>query len=187
MLPVVARCLNVMTHPDYPVAQLAYHVVDLERAAVRMHELFGAGPFFIVEDIALARATHRGETTDFLHSSAYGQWGDVMMELVIQTNDAPSPFRDLYGPDEAGLHHTATIVPDLEEAYTAYRNAGLEVACTAVTSTGTEFSFVDATREMGHFIEVYAASDVLLGFYDMVRTASQDWDGSGPVRYLNRT
>jgi len=173
-----------MKPPNYPVVQVAYFVADIREAARNMHQTFGAGPFFVVEDIQLASATHRGEECLFVHSSAYGQWGDLMIELVQQESEGPSPFRDLYPPGHSGLHHLATIVPDQQQAYAAYRSAGFEVATIATTIDGTEFAFVDALKQMGHFIEVYASSPSLLGFYDMVKRASVNWRGKDILRQV---
>ena len=170
--------------PQYPVVQVAYFVSDITKAAETMHQTFGAGPFYILRNIELSRGTHRGEDCPFVHSSAYGQWGEVMMELVQQESDGASPFRDLYAPGESGLHHLATIVPNQQQAYAEYRAAGFEVATIAVTSGGTEFAFIDAIEQLGHFIEVYEESDGLRAFYDMVRTASIGWPGNDLIREL---
>jgi hypothetical protein len=173
-----------MTAPNYPVAQIAYFVDDIEAAAARMYTTVGAGPFFVVKNIQLSRAIHRGESSLFVHSSAYGQWGEVMLELVQQESAGPSPFRDLYQPGETGLHHLATIVPNQQEAYAAYQSAGFEIATIAETTGGTEFAFVDAIASLGHFIEVYERAEPLIQFYDMVKAASHDWRGDNLLRYL---
>ena len=96
-----------------PVVQIAYFVSDAQRAALRMAERFGAGPFFLVERIELAWAELRGQPGDFLHTSAYGQWGNLMVEFVQQDEEGPSPFRELYAPGEEGIHHTAVMVDSL--------------------------------------------------------------------------
>jgi len=170
--------------PGFEIVQVAYFVDDIRAEAARMAATFGAGPFFVVEHIELAWGEHRGERCDFVHSSAYGQWGQVMMELVQQESDGPSPFRDLYGPGERGLHHVATMVESLPEAYAHFAAAGIPLATRSMTKTGTEFSFLDATSQLGHFIEVYERSPGLLGFYEMIRSASVDWRGDEPVRNL---
>jgi hypothetical protein len=173
-----------MTTHAYPIVQVAYFVDDIEAAAARMHAGFGAGPFIILRNIELAWGEHRGKPCRFLHSSAYGQWGAVMLELVQQEVEGPSPFRDLYGPGEEGLHHMATMVPSQEQAYAHYTAQGFEVATRARTITGTEFAFVDTTATLGHFIEVYERSPQLLGFYDLVRQAAAQWDGKQLIREL---
>lgn len=170
--------------PEFDIVQVAYFVTDIRAEAAKMHAAFGAGPFFVVENIELDWAEHRGAPCNYVHSSAYGQWGDVMMELVQQESEGPSPFRDLYAPGETGLHHVATMVDSLPEAYAHFDAAGIPLATRSMTRTGTEFSFLDATQHLGHFIEVYERNETLLGFYDMVRRASIDWNGNDPVRTL---
>ncbi|MBM4204220.1 MAG: hypothetical protein FJ194_08755 [Gammaproteobacteria bacterium] len=167
-----------------PLAQTAYFVPDIRIAALDAHRRFGAGPFFIINRIQLSYGMHRGKECKFVHSSAYGQWGSVMMELVQQDVEGPSPFRDMYAPGESGLHHMATIVESLPEAYTHYQSCGFEVAAIARTITGTEFAFIDAVKTLGHMIEIYEGNPGLLGFYDMVRNASVGWDGQDIIREL---
>ena len=101
-----------MIKPDFEICQVAYFVPDIRAAARQMTDTFGAGPFFVIDRIELAWGEHRGENCPFVHSSAYGQWGEVMMELVQQDSDGASPFRDLYAPGQSGLHHVATMVDD---------------------------------------------------------------------------
>ena len=165
-----------------PIVQVAYFVSDARAAAERMARTFGAGPFFVADRIELAWGEHRGRPQDFLHSSAYGQWGDVMMELVQQDREGPSPFRDMYAPGEEGIHHVATLVDSLAETYDHYKDRGFAIAARAETLTGTEFAFVDTVPVLGHMVEIYERSDALLGFYAFVREASRGWDGTDPVR-----
>tara|TARA_A100001037_G_scaffold85819_1_gene77913 strand:- start:4265 stop:4804 length:540 start_codon:yes stop_codon:yes gene_type:complete len=170
------------------IVQVAYHVPDIRRAATDMAAKFGAGPFFVNENITLTWGEHRGEPTDFVHSSAYGQWGEVMLELFQQENDAKSPYRDMFGPDEEGLHHTAIMVQDMDEAIAYFEANGMPLAtsCGLRPGTNVDFAFIDARDTLGHMIEIYPKSNGLLGFYQMVRDASVNWDGSDPVRSLSR-
>jgi len=166
------------------LVQVAYFVSDIRAASARMSATFGAGPFHIIERIELADAQHRGQQCLFVHSSAYGQWGNVMMELVQQDVEGPSPFRDMYAPGQEGLHHVAVFVDDVQNAINGYAAAGMPLAARAVTHSGVEFAFVDATASLGHMIELYVASPTLRGFYQFVRDSAVDWDGTDPVRVL---
>ncbi|MGI9328502.1 MAG: hypothetical protein ACR2PZ_25020, partial [Pseudomonadales bacterium] len=88
-------------------------MTDIRRAASDMAAKFGAGPFFINENITLTWGEHRGTPTNFVHSSAYGQWGELMVEFFQQENDSSnSPYRDMFSADQEGLHHTAIMVED---------------------------------------------------------------------------
>ncbi len=167
-----------------PVVQIAYFVNDAEHAAARMASRFGAGPFFLVRRIQLAWGEHRGRPQTFLHTSAYGQWGALMMELVQQDEEGPSPFRDMYAPGEEGLHHMAMMVDSLAATYRECETQGLAIAARAETATGTEFAFIDTVATQGHMLEVYERAETLTGFYDFVREAAVGWDGTEPVRPL---
>ncbi len=172
--------------PDFlgaPV-QIAYFVNDVVSAASRMHRLFGAGPFFVIERIELAWGEHRGRSCPFVHSSAYGQWGEVMLELVQQDEDGPSPFRDLFPPGAEGLHHVACLIDDLDTAIAGCNAAGWPLAARAATRTGVEFAFADASQALGHMIELYEPTDSLRDFYRFVRESAAGWDRADPVRRL---
>ena len=163
---------------------MAYFVTDIERSARQMHQQFGAGPFFAAKEIALESCIHRDQACDFVHSSAYGQWGNIMLELVQQDSIGASPFRDMYAPGQEGLHHTAMFVDSIESAVTHYARLDIPLATRAVTKQGkVEFAFLDATKTMGHMLEIYVGSDALTGFYSMVNDASLNWDGRQLLRY----
>ncbi len=170
----------------YPVVQIAYFVENIEDSAVTANQRFGAGPFFIAKEIPLDWVVHRGKEGTLVHSSAYGQWGNVMLELVQQDSLGPSPFRDLYDEGFFGLHHVAMMVPSMQQAYQHFQEQQLEIATRAKTSSGVEFAFVDTLPSLGHFLEIYQESEQLLGFYRMVAQASENWQGQDVLRYLNR-
>ena len=164
--------------------QIAYHVPDPERAARKYACAFGWGPFFLFEHIPLAGCRYRGATAPFDHSSAYGQAGELMIELITQHDDSPSVLRDLYAAAEIGVHHVAHFVPSLSEALEQARSKGVEIALEACTATGTRFAMLDTSRELGHMIELYEGAGDLLKFYRYVQLAADGWDGSEPLRRL---
>ncbi len=166
------------------IVQIAYHVPDPERAARGFASSFGWGPFFLFEHIALARCLYRGTPANFDHSSAYGQAGDLMVELITQHGEAPSVLRDLYARDEVGVHHVAHFVSNLRDTLEEARAAGREIALDACTATGTSFAMLDTSRELGHMVELYEPAGDLLKFYRHVRRAAEGWDGAEPLRRL---
>ena len=167
------------------IVQVAYHVTDIRRAALDMAARFGAGPFFVNENIRLAWGEHRGTPTDFVHSSAYGQWGELMVELFRQEDDSlNSPYRDMFAADQEGLHHTALMVPDMEQAFAYFEGNGMPVVtrCGLRDGGSVDFAFIDARGTLGHMIEIYPKSAGVLGFYRMIRDASVGWNGDDPIR-----
>lgn len=169
-----------------PVRQLAYKVNDLEAAALAHNRLYGSGPFFILRHVALESSTYRGAAQPFDHSSAYGQWGGVMVELVVQHNPEPSALHDMFphGSGAEGLHHAALFVDDLDAAIARFASQGAPLAQLSVTATGTAFAFVDTRQTLGHMLELYEPSEMLTGFYAFVADAAQGWDGREPLREL---
>ena len=164
--------------------QIAYAVPDVNAAAQTWARDFGAGPFFVRPHIELVEVVYRGRPGTFDHTAAYGQWGALMVELVVDHGRTESPIRDMYPPGEAGLHHLAFVVDDLHDTLKALVAGSYEIAMSARTTGGTEFHFVDATATHGHMLELYERSDRLRGFYAMVASAARDWDGHDPVRML---
>jgi hypothetical protein len=167
-----------------PPVQIAYAVPDVHAAARQWSSERGAGPFFVLEHIAVVDVRHRGQPSTFDHSSAYGQWGPVMVELVQDHTVGPSPVADVVGHGGTGLHHTAHFVDDLESAQRELIGHGWAEALFARTSTGTGFAFHDALGELGHMIEIYEGTSRLRAFYAMVARAAEEWDGTDPVRRL---
>ena len=162
--------------------QVAYAVTDVRAAATWWAEKFGAGPFFVIEHIELNDVRYHGTPSTFDHSSAYGQWGDIMVELVCDHTIGQSPVADVVGAGGQGLHHMAYFVKDLASAQVGLVSAGWPEALHASTASGLAFAFHDATETLGHMIEVYEPVDALVAFYRRVADAAVGWDGTEPTR-----
>jgi catechol 2,3-dioxygenase-like lactoylglutathione lyase family enzyme len=162
-----------------PLRQVAYFCADVRAAALAHHQQFGSGPYFIAEHIPLSRSVHRGVERTFDHSSAYGQWGEVMIEFVQQNNPGPSAMHDLF-PEHSGrwgLHHTALFVDDVDAAAAKLTKQGFPIAQRAEMNDGFVFAFVDTSAAYGHMLELYAPVPSLTGFYAMVAKAARDYRG----------
>ncbi len=148
-----------------PPVQIAYAVPDAEAAAREWERRHGAGPFVVIPHIELVDVVHRGRPAEFDHTSAYGQWGSIMVELVQDHGTGPSAVRDLYAPDQSGLHHLAFFVDDVDDTLKWLVAEGFEIAMSARTAGGVDFHFVDAVRTHGHMLEIYEGTDRLRAFY----------------------
>ena len=159
-----------------PIRQVAYFVPDVRAAAQTHHALTGSGPYFVASHIPLKRALHRGVERLLDHTSAYGQWGEVMIEFVQQNNPGPSAFHDLYpeGSGRYGLHHVALFVEELGAALASFNQGGHATALEAEMMDGFRYAFVDMVATLGHMAELYEPKPQLTGFYDYVRKAAQD-------------
>jgi hypothetical protein len=166
-----------------PPVQIAYAVPDVEDAARRWARDAGAGPFLVRPHIALTDVVYRGRPGQFDHTSAYGQWGPIQVELVQDHGTSPSVVREMYAPDESGLHHLAFFVADPSIALDQLAARGYETAMSARTPGGVEFHFVDARATHGHHLELYRPTVHLRRFYERVAALSHGWDGTDPIRF----
>ncbi|MCJ2178047.1 VOC family protein [Novosphingobium album (ex Hu et al. 2023)] len=162
--------------PDLPIRQIAYFVPDIREAARAHAQAFGSGPYYVADNIPLKRALYRGTEGHLDHSSAYGQWGEVMIEFCQQNNPGPSAFHDLYpeGSGRTGLHHVALFVDDVAMAAEAWRTQGHAIALDATMTDGFRYVFVDTVEKYGHMLELYEPLPALTGFYELVRASAGD-------------
>lgn len=167
---------NRLVNMQGRVAQIAYAVTDLEEAAASMALRLGAGPFFVRHHPPFPSVDGAGREGTLRHSSAYGQWGDVQVELV--TIHGPSPLAG------SGLHHVAWFVDALDEEIERLDALGWPLVLEASTESGIRFAFCDARGDLGHLVEVYEPVPGLVDLYAEVAAASKGWDGSAPVRPL---
>jgi hypothetical protein len=172
---------------DLPVRQIAYFVADVRVAALQHQRRFGSGPFFVADHIPLRRSLHRGVERPLDHSSAYGQWGRVMIEFVQQNNPGASAFHDLYpeGGGRFGLHHLAIFVDDIHAAVARFNDDGCATALYAEMNDGFAFAMIDLVTEAGHMLELYEPRSQLTRFYDYVAQAADGFDGDDPVRTIS--
>lgn len=167
------------------IVQIAYDVGDggdVTSAATRHAARFGSGPFFVNEHIPLASVEHRGAPAAFDHSSAYGQSGGIMVELVRQHRVEPETLRQQLSQRGTGIHHVAYFTDDIERESARLAELGYPRAMLATTASGRQFAFHDAVDELGHLLEIYELDDGLARFYAMVADAAAGWDGRDPVR-----
>ena len=169
--PELREAVVVTTVLGHPV-QIAYAVdpaVDLTEVAQDFRLRTGAGPFVVAEHIALRSATIAGRPAAFDHSSAYGQWGSLMVELVQE--HTPSVIGRA-----TGLHHLAYLVESLDGSIATCARHGWPTLLDATTSGGQRFAFCDARETLGHLVELYEPSAPLLAFYEHVRSIARPLD-----------
>jgi len=164
---------------------VGYVVESLHRDVARFAERFGAGPFFAMEHIAFDEVTYRGGPATYDHSSAFGRWGEIIVELTEVHDARPAGLRDALVAPGGGIGHVAWLAPSLEQETDRLRALGLEPFHTGRTGPASAVWF-DGGRLVGHPIEVLQERDELRRFYAMVRSAAEDWDGSDPLRILSR-
>jgi hypothetical protein len=147
------------------IVQIAYGVADPAAAAVEW-ERRGAGPFVVNRHIELTDVRHAGVAATLDHSSAYGRWGNVMVELICVHTATPTGLGRAIDTDPVGVHHVAVFADDLDAAAAEQAAAGRPEVVRASTTHGVRFAWFDASASLGHLVEVYERHPLLEGFYE---------------------
>lgn len=163
------------------VVQVAYLTHDVRSAARRHSVEFGSGPFFVADHIELESAFHRDQPAEFDHSSAYGQWGAVMVEFVCLHAAAPASLAQRVGLGREGVHHVARFVANLDDEALRLDRSGHGQLLHARTRSGQRFAFHDG-GSLGHLLEIYEPTPGMTAFYARVAAAAEDWNGADPLR-----
>lgn len=165
-----------------PLHHVGYAVEDLRSGVARFAAAFGAGPFFAMEHIVFDELTYRDRPAVYDHSSAFGQWGPILVELT-QVHDAqPAGLRHALVAPGGGVGHVAWLADSLPEETERLTSVGLVPFHTGRTGPASAVWFDGGP--FGHPVEVLERRDELLGFYAMVRREAESWDGSEPFRVM---
>lgn len=165
--------------PLGPIRQIGYVVPNIAEAAQYWIERHGAGPFFEVGEISFDGWSYKGAPQQLPLFIAFGQLGDVMIELIRPGSAVESVYSHAIGPAPV-LHHLGFLVPDLDAAASA---AGLgEIVTEARSVTGTGLRYYDSRTQNGVMIELLTDLADMRETFELSRTSAQDWDGSSPLR-----
>jgi hypothetical protein len=155
--------------PGHKVIQNAYVVTDIDEAISRMTRDSGFGPWIVMRHYQVPKVLYRGEPAELDMSIAFTQAGEVQIELIQQHNDGPSCYRDSFGPDGEGFHHTAMFAPEYEATIKAYEDAGYPCAEFFELGDGGSAAYMDTRKLLGHMLELYRDTQGIHDLYAAVR------------------
>jgi Glyoxalase/Bleomycin resistance protein/Dioxygenase superfamily len=174
----------VILMPDLPFHHIGYVVDDLEAAVADAVARFGAGPFYVAEHMEFDEVTFRGEPAVFDHSSAFGQWGPVRIELTVIHETDPPELLATMAPGGAGrVGHVGILVDSLEQASAQLEASGVPVYHTGRTGPVSAI-WHDAHATLGHSVELLQRNEFLTGLYERIALSAENWDGSEPMRAM---
>ena len=165
------------------VCQNGYVVRDIEAALKHWTEVMGVGPFFYIDRVKCDWFTYRGEPSPVEMSIALGNTGDLQIELIQQRNDAPSMYLDFLNAGHEGMQHMSYWTTDYQADYDRVRAAGYKVGHEGqIGGPQGRFVYFDTETHPGTVIEMSDISGSKGKFFEHIRNAAIDWDGSDPVR-----
>lgn len=171
-----------MLHPLLgPATQLGFVVRDLEAAMRHWIEVFGVGPFICMEKGVSqppAVTWMRGEPVVVELKVAFAFMGDVQIELIEQTNDAPSPYTEFLAAGREGLQHFGFWTPDHARATGAVEAAGYErVYEIRVAGQDLPIIYYDSPSLYGPMLEIVPPK--WRRSREAVKAATEKWSGVG--------
>jgi hypothetical protein len=168
--------------PEGSILELCQVVTDMDAAIDHWTQVIGAGPFYVFDIPALPGQKYRGAPTAVDLRIAFGFSGGLLIELLQQTNDVPSVFREMLDKTGAGYHHIMLRVP-FDEGSARLQRHGYEAAFTGAMPTGERIAVFDTRDGNGGYIELMDLTPGSLGPMEKIHQAHLDWDGvSDPKR-----
>jgi hypothetical protein len=165
------------------IHHVGYVVDDLRSGIEAFARDFGAGPFYVMEHLPFDEVTFEGGAAVYDHSSGFGAWGSILVELTEVHDARPAGLAAALTAPGAGIGHIAWLADDLDAEVQRLQAAGLRPFHTGRTGPASAV-WLDGGARFGHPVEVLQRRDEILGFYAMVRDAAQGWDGAEPYRVM---
>lgn len=165
------------------IRQIGYLTNNIEKSMQAWVERSGVGPFTWYRHVSL-KAMYRGEPSVIEMEVGIAYRGNVQIELIQQTNDAPSPYRQYFQQGRMGLHHIAYGSRDINADLQTARAAGLEVVCTIDAMIG-RYAYFQDPQMPEHFFEFLAVTDELEQYWQQCMEEARSWDGSKPIRLVD--
>jgi catechol 2,3-dioxygenase-like lactoylglutathione lyase family enzyme len=164
--------------------QVSFVVEDLDEAMRFWTEKMGVGPFVLLENAMKDRQfTYRGRRTPVEASLAFCYVGDVQIELIAQTNQAPSPYRDFLESGRQGIHHIAFWPDDCDSACKELVRAGFdEVLSIQSPDGGNKVGYYSGPAHFGVMVEIAPMTPDRSTYFAAIKALADTWDGSRPVR-----
>jgi hypothetical protein len=161
-------------------------VKDIERAIDHWVNVLGVGPFYYIKKVPIDWFKHRGVEQDLSLSIAMANSGNLQIELIQQRNDAPSMYVEFLSQFGEGLQHMAYWSTDYQHDYDKALAGGLTIGQEGqINGPQGRFVYFDTQLHPGTVIELSDISGGKGKFFEHIRQASLDWDGSRPIRPVN--
>lgn len=167
------------------IYQLGYVATDLAEAVESWSRTFGVGPFYKISRVEdfLEQARYYGEPSDIRFSASLGYWGNLQIEIIVPTNDAPSIYRDWIESERKGIHHLCVAVDDLEPGCRILLENGAVLAQDLVISGGGGALYFDLGESADvRYLELYQLAPGQADMYAAMEAEARNWDGSDPLR-----
>ena len=165
------------------IRQNGYVVRDIQAAMDHWIKVMGVGPWFYIPKVPTESFRYRGVDSPVEMSIALANSGDLQIELIQQRNDAPSMYKDFLDAGHEGLQHLAYWSRDYQGVYDKALALGYRVGHEGqIGGRRGRFAYFETQGHPGTVLELSDISGRKGEFFEHVRAAAADWDGSDPIR-----
>ncbi|MFC0410106.1 VOC family protein [Roseomonas elaeocarpi] len=164
------------------IRQAGYVVPDIEAAMDYWTRVLGVGPFFYNPRVPIRNYTYRGERYEPHNSVALANSGPLQVELIQTRNDVPSMYRDFAQGGRSGLQHVASWTENFDADLERMLAQGFKVVMSGEVGERGRFVYFDTEYHPGTVVELSEVAGPKGTMFRMIREASENWDGSDPVR-----
>jgi hypothetical protein len=167
---------------------MGFVVRDIDKALQYWTGTLGVGPFYLMRDLVFENYCYRGKPSPTPRVTlAFANSGDMQIELIQQTNDAATAYREFLESGREGFHHVSSWMTraEYDPAYAAIRRSDVKVLQEgSLPGTGLRFVYYDSDAVPGGVIyEISEANEPPFSeAMTMVRNAARGWDGQNPIR-----
>ena len=168
-----------------PVRQWGYLVKDLDEAMACWVEQLGIGPWWGYRNVS-SKAVIDGVESNIVMSVGLAYHQGMQIELIHQTNDAPSPYRYFYqdSDDAQVLQQIAYMVPDVDEAIASCQARGMHETARIVPAPGLNYVYMSSPALQGIVIELMPHDQGFLDEYARCAAEADAWNGDDPYRLI---
>jgi len=144
---------------DKKIVQVGIVVENAERAARRYHEVFGIGPWFVIDfkpphvaEGELYGVRVRG--SEFHVRAATAHLGPLQFEL-LEPVSGPSTHMDFLIRHGQGIHHVSFgPAPDHDDMLAGFKDLGIEVESTGLLGGAGTFTYMATQKDLGTIFEM---------------------------------
>lgn len=170
------------------VKQLGLVVRDARSTMLHWAKHLRIGPFFVVEGATFGDYRYRGlPGPSPICTLGFAQAGALQIEIIEQTNDAPSGYLDFLASGREGCQHLSSWQASEAEFEAVYADALANGASLLHEGLAGNERFAYFATDGGRgdalaFEIAMGARPELAPVHAMLREASDAWDGSDPIR-----
>ena len=168
-----------------PVCQNGYVVRDIRSVMDHWINVVGVGPWYYIDRVKTDYFRHRGRESDLEMSIALANSGALQIELIQQRNAAPSMYTEFLDAGREGLQHMSFWTIDYQALYDRALALGYKVGHEGqIGGEKGRFAYFDTEAHPGTVIEISDISGGKGRFFERIRQAAANWDGTDPIRLV---